>query len=318
MIGITIGDPKGIGPEVIIKSLEKISKDILENIVIIGSKRVFELYADILDSGLKFCHFDNKTPGYVCVEDIGVEINDLDIPEEVCAKLSLLSIDRSIQLAKNRKISSIINGPVSKERISRIFPGFRGHTEYYAKSFGVNNYNMAFYSNEMKIVLLTDHIPLKEVFNYISYENLKKTILNAYNWVKELDDIDSPRLGICGLNPHAGEKGSIGVEENIIRRVISELTFEVIGPIPPDTAFLEYKKQNLNCLIALYHDQGLIGFKLLHFKDGINVTIGLPFTRCSPDHGTAFDIAGKGVADPTSMLEAIKYVLRIESKVKRN
>lgn len=315
MIGITIGDPCGIGPEVIIKSLNSLPRTLLKNLLLIGSKKVFELYSKLLRFDLKFCSYEIASD-CVFVEDVGVEIESLNLCEEECARVALLSIDKSIQLLKEGKISGVVNGPVSKERISKILPGFRGHTDYYAKSFGTNNYNMAFYSSDLRIVLLTDHIPLKEVFNYLSYDNLKRTILNANDWIKKLDNIAFPKLGICGINPHSGEGGNIGNEEEIIRKVLEDINLNVIGPISPDTAFLEYKKRNLDCLIALYHDQGLIGFKLLHFRDGVNTTIGLPFVRCSPDHGTAFDIAGKGLADNKSMLEAIKYALRVESEVK--
>lgn len=316
MVGITIGDPLGIGPEVILKSLISIPKEELKNILLIGSFQIFKLWNEFYNFPIELCEY-GKSNG-IQVIDIGVAVNNLEIDELKCAEISLKSIDKSIELIKQGIITSVSNGPVSKERIAKILDNFVGHTGYYAKAFGIEKYNMAFYSDEMKIILLTDHIPLKDVPNYITVENLEITIENAYKWISLIESKENVKIGICGLNPHAGENGKIGTEETIIKQVIKKFNFEIIGPLPPDTAFLEYKKQKFDGMIALYHDQGLIGFKLLHFEDGINVTIGLPFSRTSPDHGTGFNIVGKGIANHTSMLESIKYNLWIESKVKRN
>lgn len=316
MVGVTIGDPRGVGPEVILKSLLSLSKEELDNILLIGSLKVFKLWRDFYGFPIEFCEY-GKRNGIQTI-DIGVEVDNLEIDELKCAEISIKSIDKSIELLKEGTITSVANGPVSKERISKIVNDFTGHTGYYAKAFKISTYNMAFYSKNMKIVLLTDHIPLKEVPNHITLENLKNTVENTYKWILLIEDKQTPKIGICGLNPHAGENGRIGTEENIIKQAIREFNFDIIGPLPPDTAFLEYQKQKLDALIALYHDQGLIGFKLLHFEEGINVTIGLPFCRTSPDHGTGFNIVGKGIANPTSMLESIKYNLWIESKVKRD
>lgn len=315
MIGITIGDPLGIGPEVILKSITKLEKEELKNILLIGSLKIFRLWSEFYSIPIELCEYgDNKG---VQVFDIGMSVNNLEISEMECAEISLRSIDKSIELLRSGVITSVANGPVSKERIAKIVNNFVGHTGYYAKAFGVKNYNMAFYSKDMKIVLLTDHIPLKSVPKHITLENLKNTIQNTYKWISQIESKNNIKIGICGLNPHAGEGGKIGTEESIIKEAVKSFDFEIIGPLPPDTAFLEYKRQKFDGMITLYHDQGLIGFKLLHFEDGINVTVGLPFGRTSPDHGTGFNIVGKGIANPTSMLESIKYNLWIESKIKR-
>ncbi|MEN2997609.1 MAG: 4-hydroxythreonine-4-phosphate dehydrogenase PdxA [Brevinematia bacterium] len=316
MVGITIGDPTGIGPEVIIKSLSKLSKEQLRRVVLIGSIEVFKLWSEKYGIDIKFCVYPCGSTDSIPVVDIGIKVSTLDISEELASRISLYSIDKSIELLKENRIDSIVNAPISKERVAKVLPGFRGHTKYYAEAFGIENYNMAFYSRDLRVVLLTEHIPLKDVPNSISKEKIKSTLINSYNWVKMLEGKEEVRIGICGLNPHAGEKGEIGDEEKTIIKAMEELDLEVYGPLPPDTAFLEYRKKSLDCLVALYHDQGLIGFKLLHFDDGINTTIGLPFVRSSPDHGTAFDIAGRGIANPESMLQAIIYCLHVESKVK--
>ncbi|MCS7299179.1 MAG: 4-hydroxythreonine-4-phosphate dehydrogenase PdxA [Spirochaetia bacterium] len=322
MVGITIGDPSGIGPEVILKSILQLSNDQLSRILLIGSTELFRFWANYYGFDLNFRNYQETKVKGIPVVDVGIDfgkisLEDLVSSEESSARVSLESINKSIELLKSSVINSVVNSPVSKERISRIHQGFKGHTGYYAKHFDITNYNMAFYSDDFRVVLLTDHIPLMEVGRYVKKDNIKRTILNSYNWARTLDRNDNPLVGICGLNPHAGEGGTLGNEEKEILDAIRELGMDVIGPLPPDTAFVEYKKRKLNCLVCLYHDQGLIGFKLLHFTDGINVTLGLPFVRCSPDHGTAFDIVGKGVANNDSMTNAIKYALRFEPEVKR-
>lgn len=321
MIGITIGDPSGIGPEVILKSILQLSSDQVNKVLLIGSIELFRFWSNYYGFGLNFRDYLEAGVEGIPVVDVGIDagkisLEDLRSSEELSARISLESINKSIELLKSGIINSVVNSPVSKERISKIHQGFRGHTGYYASHFYVTNYNMAFYSEDYRIVLLTDHIPLMEVSKYVEKENLKRTILNSYNWVKLLDRTDNPLVGICGLNPHAGEGGTIGDEEREIVDAVRELGLNIIGPLPPDTAFIEYKKRGLNCLVCLYHDQGLIGFKLLHFTDGINVTLGLSFIRCSPDHGTAFDIVGKGIANSDSMYSAIRYALRFEPEVK--
>lgn len=317
MVGITIGDPRGIGPEVIIKSILKLSQKQVDNIVLIGSIDLLKLWANYYNTPIKLSVYPERDKESIPVIDIGERFSNLEIPENVSSEIALWSIDKSIELLKKGEITSVVNGPVSKEKIAKILPSFRGHTGYYADAFSTRNHNMSFYSKNLKVVLVTDHIPLKDVPNSISYEKIKNTIINSYNWIKTLKKSEKIKIGICGLNPHAGENGKIGEEENIIKSVLKEFEFEIYGPLPPDTAFIEYRKKGLDCLIALYHDQGLIGFKLLHFDDGINVTIGFPFVRVSPAHGTAFDISGKGVANHRSMLKAIKYALYLEPKAKR-
>ncbi|MGC8767439.1 MAG: PdxA family dehydrogenase [Brevinematia bacterium] len=309
MVGITIGDPKSISPEVVLKSIKSLGESFFDKVLLIGSYNVFSFWNDFYNFSLPLSLY-GSTKG-IQVFDIGYDKDFEDIDDFDCAKISISSIDLSIKLIKEKVVNSIVTGPVSKYRISKVIPDFVGHTGYYARAFGIENYNMAFYSDDLKIVLLTDHIPLKKVFEYLSEERLFTTINNAIGWIRSFKRSE-PIIGICGLNPHAGEEGNIGNEENLIKRVISKFNNQVIGPLPPDTAFIEYKKRGLDCLVCLYHDQGLIGFKLMHFDDGVNVTIGLPFVRCSPDHGTAFDIVGKGIANYKSMLNSIKYALMFE------
>ncbi len=312
MIGITIGDPSGIGPEIINSSLSYLGNSILSKVILISPIFLFEAKKFRVVNSVNLLEREilrHEGPFLLDVfEDVDFSNIKPGNPSVEGAKVALKSIDVSITLLKLGIIHGVVNAPVSKSNISRFFSSFKGHTGYYATAFGVKAYNMAFYSEDIKLVLLTDHIPLKCVSEHITIDRLGFTLENAYKWAKWITRRDEVLIGICGLNPHAGEEGLLGNEEEIIKEAIKRFDkCKVIGPLSPDTAFLEYFSRNMDLMICLYHDQGLIPFKMKHFNDGINVTLGLHFIRCSPDHGTAFGIAGKGIADPSSMINAIKY-----------
>jgi len=324
MIGITIGDPLGIGPEVILKSIKRLRK-YRKNLLLIGSKEAFLFWNDVYSLGNEFSFVGTddelikklKTgwSGFL-VYDVGLGFEKNDFYSS--ARIAIRSIDLSISLLRAGLISSIVNGPVSKENISKIIGEFKGHTWYYAKAFRFENYNMAFYSKDVRVVLVTEHVPLREVFYLITEDRLKFTINNTLSWIRSLyPSKERFKVGICGINPHAGEGGKLGNEEEVILRVLEgmkgKMEVEFFGPLPPDTAFLEYRRNEFDAMICMYHDQGLIPFKLLHFEDGINVSLGFPFVRTTPDHGTGFSIAGKNLASYKSMLNAIKYNLFFEN-----
>jgi len=193
--------------------------------------------------------------------------------------------------------------------------GFQGHTEYIADRTGVKNYAMMFFGRNLKVTLATRHAALKNVSRLLSAKKIKDAILITDRYLKKYFGIRYPRIGVCALNPHAGERGAFGDEEKrIIAPAINEAGFfakGVRGPLVPDVAFYDCLNGKFDAVVAMYHDQGLIPFKMLYFKDGVNLTLGLPFIRTSPDHGTAFNIAGKGVADPSSMIEAIRLACRL-------
>jgi 4-hydroxythreonine-4-phosphate dehydrogenase len=324
MIGITIGDPLGIGPEVILKSIKRLRK-YRKNLLLIGSKEAFLFWNDVYSLGNEFSFvgtdgelikkLKTEWSGFL-VYDVGLGFEKNDFYSS--AQIAIRSIDLSISLLRAGLISSIVNGPVSKENISKIIGEFKGHTWYYAKAFRVENYNMAFYSKDVRVVLVTEHVPLREVFSLITEDRLKFTINNTLSWLRSLYlSKERFNVGICGINPHAGEGGELGNEEEVILKVLEgmkgKMEVEFFGPLPPDTAFLEYRRNEFDAMICMYHDQGLIPFKLLHFEDGINVSLGFPFVRTTPDHGTGFSIAGKNLASYKSMLNAIKYNLLFEN-----
>ncbi len=216
----------------------------------------------------------------------------------------------AVDFALNKQVTSIVTGPISKERWQKAGLKYKGHTEYLAERAGVKDHSMFFWSENLKVSLFTIHVPLKEIFMTITRRNVENFLKNLDHNLKYLFKKKFTFL-ISGLNPHAGELGLMGnEEEEIIKPALKTLQtnndLSLAGPFPPDTIFLK-ALQTPDCVVVCwYHDQGLIPFKLLNLHRGVNITLGLPFIRTSPDHGTAFDIAGKNQADPSSMRLAIQ------------
>lgn len=306
-IAITIGNPNGIGPEICVKALKHLSADEHKTIKVIGNKEAIDFYFKEL------LHLD-----FCIISSIGYQNQFRLNPGEKSAAsghLSYLFLEKSLQMAKQNQIEGIVTAPVSKELIVKSgYTDFIDHTTYLAKSFNINHYNMMFYSGDLKVVLATIHIPLKRVSKYLTQEKVESAIRNAVYFSQKTIGEDF-RIAVCGLNPHAGENGLIGNEDTkIIQPVIEKYQkkhIQVFGPLPADSAFYKAYHKEFHIVIAMYHDQGLAPFKLLHFMDGVNLTLGLPIVRTSPDHGTAFDIAGKGIADETSMLNAIRLAQKL-------
>ncbi|MBI5143668.1 MAG: 4-hydroxythreonine-4-phosphate dehydrogenase PdxA [Candidatus Omnitrophica bacterium] len=277
---ITMGDPLGIGPEVTVKALasRKISR--LANYFVIGDARALH-------------------PG--------------------SGKGPIEYIDEALRLLKKGEADALVTAPVNKSSIRRAgISNFRGQTEYLAEHTGTKNYAMMFVGGRFKVTLVTRHIALKDVPSALSIDSIYKTIILTHKYLKKFFGIRNPKIGVAGLNPHSGEEGLFGDEEAsyiipAIRKAGRSLKC-ISGPIPPDVVFYNALNKKFDAVISMYHDQGLIPFKMLYFKSGVNLTLGLPFIRTSPDHGTASDIAGKGIADPTSMIEAIRLACRLALK----
>jgi 4-hydroxythreonine-4-phosphate dehydrogenase len=219
-------------------------------------------------------------------------------------------VNKGVEFALNKDINALVTGPISKEKWVRNGIDYKGHTDFLAKTAGVkkNSYTMFFWSETLKVLLYTIHIPLKEIFKHITFEGITE-YLKFVDF--ELHRLFSKKLNflISGLNPHAGENGYLGLEEEeVIIPAIDSLRgqMNIEGPFPPDVIFLKALETKDSVVISWYHDQGLIAFKLLNIHSGVNMTLGLPYIRTSPDHGTAYDIAGKGIANPSSMIQAIK------------
>ncbi|MCP5046452.1 MAG: hypothetical protein GY940_04720 [bacterium] len=218
--------------------------------------------------------------------------------------------------ALEKKIGGLVTAPISKEKWLRAGIPYKGHTELLAETAGVKNHAMFFWSQELKVALFTVHIPLKDVFQSIKREKIVPFIRFVESRLSRLFGRRFTIL-VSGLNPHAGENGFLGTEEaELIAPAIESLKPEMVieGPYPPDIIFIKAREMENSVVISWYHDQGLIPFKLLNIHAGVNMTLGLPYIRTSPDHGTAYDIAGKGIANPSSMIESIRLAQELVSR----
>ncbi|MDQ7056672.1 MAG: 4-hydroxythreonine-4-phosphate dehydrogenase PdxA [Persephonella sp.] len=235
-------------------------------------------------------------------------------PDSETGKASALFLEKATDHILGKKIDAIVTLPISKRHIMASGFKFPGHTDYLAYRAGIKNYLMMLMCDRLKVALATTHIPLKEVSDRLKKTDIKKQIKLLIKELEERFGIKSPKIAVLGLNPHCGDGGNIGREEvEFLQPAVDTLKkegFDVSGCLSPDTAFVDYKKYD--AYFAMYHDQGLIPLKMLCFKKAVNITLGLPFVRTSPDHGTGFDIAGKNKADPSSFVEAVKVAHRIK------
>jgi 4-hydroxythreonine-4-phosphate dehydrogenase len=314
-VGITMGDLNGIGPEVVIKALG--DNRILNIItpVLYGSARVISFYKKLLNIE-EFNYTQVKTKGQLahrninvvnCWEDV-IEINPGKSSKEGGAA-ALASLKCACEELKEGHLDALVTAPVDKKSIhSEEFP-FKGHTEFLTQYFGASQSLMFMVSDTLKVGLVTEHVPLNEVSSLLTKERLEAKILLMENSLRKDFGITKPKIAVLGLNPHAGDNGLVGQEdEQIIKPAINEFRNKgklVWGPFPADGFFGSGQHANFDGVMAIYHDQGLIPFKTIAFENGVNFTAGLSIVRTSPDHGTAFSIAGKNQASEISMREAI-------------
>ena len=328
LIAITMGDFNGIGPEIILTSLrsDKIKYRCIP--FIIGSIDVFEYYASRYRLKIMFKEIDTlprkNFEGIVPI----FHINKFQKPKINPGKISRESgqfagdaIFIAANLAKRKLIDGIVTAPVSKSGLQLGGYRFHGQTEMFSDFCKVKDHLMLFTAKNMKVGLATIHLPLNQVSKKISKDEIFKKIKILHYSLKKDFAIQNPKIAVLGINPHAGEDGLLGVEENnIIKPAIQKaqrLKINAEGPFSADAFYGKYFFKNYDAVLAMYHDQGLIPFKLFNFNSGVNVTAGLPIVRTSPDHGTAFDIAGKGVSNPDSMIEAIRVAVKIINNRKR-
>jgi 4-hydroxythreonine-4-phosphate dehydrogenase len=306
IIGITLGDPAGIGPEVVAKSLRQPAIAKLANFVLIGDKSIYQRYSSKIPA--KSCFLDLKQ---ISFRDIR-----LGQPNRHSASASLVYLNEAIRLLKQRKINALVTAPVCKEAITDLGQPFHGHTEFLADAFRIKDYDMMFVTKTLRTVIVTRHLAIKDIPKALSKDKILKTIKLTNISLQKYFGIRKPRIGVAGLNPHAGEGGTIGKEEltAIIPAIKSakEKGIRIAGPLAADTLFTPTVGKEYDCVIAMYHDQGLIPIKTLYFRNVVNLTVGLPFIRTSPAHGTAFNIAGKNKADPSSMSEAIRLAAALK------
>lgn len=316
---ITIGDPAGIGPEIALKGLAK-NKRYRENTLIVGSKGILTYYAELLalDFSLKIIQEPEEfEKGKINVLDTAdVSLEDITIGE-VSAKAGDAAyqyLERAIRLSLDNRLDAIITGPLNKEALHKGGHHYDGHTEIFADLTETKKYTMMLWSEKMSVVHVSTHVSLREACNRVKTERVFECIELVHDAMKQMG-IDEPKIAVAGLNPHSGESGLFGNEDKdeIAPAVVqaNEAGYNVEGPVPPDTVFLKATQGQYDSVVAMYHDQGHIPMKLLAFDSGVNVTLGLPIIRASVDHGTAFDIAGKGIAKEESILAALDVGTRL-------
>lgn len=312
-IGITMGDPAGIGCEVMLKALK--DDDLSNRCVIYGSLDVIEFYKEKLNIEKKvnviksFEEFQDSKLNLINVIDVSVGSFKIGEVSKVCGDAAYKYIEASIQDALKGKIKAVVTGPINKESLNLSGHNFAGHTEIFAELTNTEDYAMLLWSNDLKVVHVSTHVSLREACDLVKKKRVMAVIQLAHDTLS-LVNSNKPKIAVAGLNPHAGESGLFGDEEidEIIPAVeaCKEMGIDVQGPIAPDTVFLAAKEGKYDVVVVMYHDQGHIPVKLLAFDTGVNTTIGLPIIRTSVDHGTAFNIAGEGIADERSMIESIQ------------
>jgi 4-hydroxythreonine-4-phosphate dehydrogenase len=301
-IGITMGDPFGIGPEILFKAWLELSDHIKERLVIYGVPHACEKIANLPDDFLKA--FSSNWKDYQLRADFG----------DCCHEGGQLSYDfleASLKAILAGEIAGIVNGPVSKAAVHMECPGFLGHTQYYEAALGDPKALMCFYSDEFSVCLLCHHVPMKHLSEDFFSQNIRSMIQVAESGFEKIYK-RKIRMAVCGFNPHSGEQGlmSCGEDETLeeICEALKEQGMDISGPIAADTLFVPENRAEVDLIFACNHDQGLIPFKMLHFHDGFSVTLGLKVPRMTVDHGTAFSIAGKGTANYHSMKKVIEVM----------
>ncbi len=321
-VGITQGDGNGIGYEVIIKALA--DARILDSFtpVIYGSSKIFGFYRKLIHNLEQLDTYvinsaseakPKKINIFNCLPDnVYVEPGQ---PSPESAKCAIMALDKAVEDLKNGDIDVLVTGPINKRAMTNAGFGFTGHTEYLKQAFGVSDVAMFMISSQLKIAVVTGHIPLKDVVSSITSEKIltKLRLMNAS--LKRDFGVTKPKIAVLGLNPHCGDDGLLGDEEQtIIAPAVKAANDEGImafGPYSPDGFFGLANYSKFDATLAMYHDQGLAPFKALDFEDGVNFTAGLPVVRTSPDHGTAYGMAGRDEADPMSMMSSIYAAIDI-------
>jgi 4-hydroxythreonine-4-phosphate dehydrogenase len=313
-IAISLGDPAGIGPEIVARALaERPDADV----IVFGDQ-------GLLSRAAKVAGVPAPAPARVrAVTALGPDEIEPGQPNDASGRAQLAYLTAATDAALSGEVSALVTAPISKEWIARAGFAFPGHTEYLAARAGVREFAMMLAGPSLRVTVATTHIPLRDVPRLLTVEGIASTIWLTADALTRNFGIAAPRVAVAGLNPHAGEAGRFGDEEERLVRPAIEIARSrlhaagskaaISGPLVPDSVFRQAARGEFDAVVALYHDQGLIPLKLLHFDDGVNLTLGLPFVRTSPDHGTACDIAGTGQARPQSFLAAFDLATEISS-----
>ena len=321
ILGITLGDYNGVGPEVILKTMADSRITKICTPVIYGSNKILLKYKKLLE--IEEINFqisktvDNLIPKKINVincwdDDLEIEPGKVTTEAGRCA---FLSLNKATEDLISKKIDGIVTAPINKKNIQSSDFKFAGHTEYFASKDSGVEHLMLLVSEDLRVGVATGHIPLSEVKQKLTKEIILSKVNILYKSLKNDFQILKPRIALLGLNPHAGEEGLLGTEEkDFIAPLVEELKNKgvlIFGPLSADGFFGSGQFKKFDGILAMYHDQGLIPFKTLAFEQGVNFTAGLSFVRTSPDHGTAYDLAGKGIASESSFREALYLAIDV-------
>lgn len=322
-LAITLGDPNGIGPEVLLKCLH--DKELASSMapIVVGSAHVLRVHAEVLGYTDLAIHVVEEIPADVPTN--GVTVLDVtggaepDVEFGAVTKeggtLAMDAVDRAVDACMDGEVDAMVTAPISKDAIAKAGYNVPGHTEFISQKTGGHQPTMMMVAGNLRVGLVTAHIPIAHVAAGITEDAILRKLEVMVGALKQDFGIDAPRVAVLGLNPHAGDGGVLGTEEQEIIEPAIETArsrgMQVEGPLPADGFFATQLDAGYDAVLAMYHDQGLVPFKALAFDQGVNYTAGLLIVRTSPDHGTAYGIAGKGIASPGSMRSAIVEAVNI-------
>ncbi len=310
IIAITMGDPLGIGPEIICKALLSYRAPRPCRYIIVGNRFVFE----------KFSLFKKlRSLPHISFLDTSTHRHVDTSTQQRAGLASLLALKTATSLIRDHRADAMVTAPICKEHVHLAGLKFPGHTEFLCHEFKVKKFAMMFCAPQFRVVLSTIHVPHRDVPKLLTTDLVFDKLMLTAQALQSLFKIKHPRIAVCGLNPHAGENGLFGDEEaRVILPAMKKFahtklgrTTTLVGPLPVDSVFVDVSQNKFDAILCHTHDQALIPLKLLARDKAVNMTLGLPFVRTSPAHGTAFDIAGKNKANPQSMIEAIKLATRL-------
>jgi 4-hydroxythreonine-4-phosphate dehydrogenase len=326
-IGITMGDPSGIGPEIIMKALCDPELCLLCHPVVLGDRMILEsakpagVRADVIE--ITHPREAQGSPGVIHVIPTSfLDTASITIGKGVPSggKAMMEAIDKAVDMAMEGELDAMVTCPINKALMHEAGFPYEGHTQYIAERSHTEHIVMMLAGGNFRVTLATIHCALKEVPSRLDLLGIYRTITITYNALQRDFAISKPRIAVAALNPHGGEESLFGAEEETLIRPAVQMArsegYRVDGPFPADTLFQKVQAGQFDAVVAMYHDQGLIPLKLLHFSHAVNVTLGLPIIRTSVDHGTAYDIAGKGIADPSSLKEAIRMAVILSTNRK--
>lgn len=308
-VAITIGDPAGIGPEIVLRAINSLDVQRVCSPIVLGDKRIIEKYFKRMSSKAAF----------QITSDYKEKIH-LGKPSRISGLIACDAIKAAVTLCLSANAAAMVTAPVSKESFKFAGMPYSGHTEFLADLTQSKRYCMMMVCGKIKSVMVTRHLPVSKISELLTKRDIITTTKLAGNFIKQTSN-NKPKIVICALNPHAGDNGILGADEKktiipAVKELKQKTDFHIYGPMPADSAWVKTAKEEFDLLVGMYHDQVMIPLKIIDSGKVVNVTAGLPFVRTSPGHGTAFDIAGKNKADSSSMTEAILFAVKASGKYK--